>query len=199
MRVRDRLMLVGGDRADCSLPTGEDRSSPGQRPRVLIGGIGYRWLRDASFGLIASDELARLEWPPGIDVADLGYGAVHVAQDLADARPPYGRVILLAGVARGRAPGRVYRYRWQGSLPDADEIQARVREACAGVIDVDHLLIVAQHFGALPDDVVAIEVEPVEATGGDGLSPRAADLLPEVMALARREALAPARGGTRAG
>ena len=163
--------------------------------RVLIGGVGYRWLRDASFGLVASDELARLEWPPGIEVADLGYGALYVAQDLADAQPPYQRVILLAGVARGRTPGRIYRYQWEGALPDAEEIQARVREAGAGVIDLDHLLVIAQHFGALPDDVVAIEVEPVDATGGDELSPAVADLLPQVIELVRREALAPSRRG----
>ena len=165
------------------------------RPRVLIGGVGYRWLRDASFGLVAGDELARLEWPPGVEVADLGYGALYVAQDLADARPPYERLILLAGVARGREPGRLYRYRWAGVAPDHEELQARIREAGAGVIDLDHLLVIAQYFGALPDDVVLLELEPVDATGGDGLSPEAAHRLPEAIALARREALAPARRG----
>ena len=161
--------------------------------RVLIGGVGYRWLRDASFGLIVSDDLARLEWPDGVDVADLGYGALYVAQDLGDARPPYERVILLAGVARGREPGRIYCYRWNGVLPAADEIQERVREAGAGVIDLDHLLVIARYFGALPDDVVAVEVEPVDVSGGEGLSPEVAALLPEAIELVRREALAPRR------
>ena len=57
-------------------------------PRVLIGGVGYRWMRDASFGLVASDALAREQWPDGVEVADLGYGALYVALDLLDARPP---------------------------------------------------------------------------------------------------------------
>ena len=162
--------------------------------RVLIGGIGYRWTGDASIGLIASDALAGLEWPPGTEVADLGYGAIYASQDLADAQPPYGRVILLGGVTRGREPGRIYRYRWDGALPDAEEIQARVYEAGAGVIDLDHLLVIAGYFGALPDDVVIVEVEPVDVGGGDRLSQEAADLLPQVLELARREALAaPAR------
>jgi hydrogenase maturation protease len=158
--------------------------------RVLIGGVGYRWMGDASIGLIASDALAGLEWPPGIEVADLGYGAIYASQDLADARPSYDRVILLAGATRGREPGRIYRYRWDGALPGAVEIQARVYEAGAGVIDLDHLLVIAGYFGALPDDVVVVEVEPVDVSGGDGLSREAADLLPEVLELARREALA---------
>jgi hydrogenase maturation protease len=161
--------------------------------RVLIGGVGYRWQGDTSFGLVATDELARLAWPTGVEVADLGYGALYVMQDLADARPPYERLILLAAVPRGRTPGEIYRYRWEGALPDADEIQERVREAGAGVIDLDHLLVIAQHFGALPGEVVVVELEPVDAAGRDGLSPAAAALLPGVAELVRREALAPPR------
>lgn len=176
MRVRDRV---------------SEARDAAARPRVLIGGVGYRWQRDASFGLVAADALARLAWPPGVAVDDLGYGALYVAQDLADARPPYGRLILLAGTARGRSPGRLYRSRWDGPPADADEIQARIREAGAGVIDVDHLLVIARHFGALPPEVILIEAEPVDATGGEDLSPAVAALLPAALALARREALAP--------
>jgi hydrogenase maturation protease len=161
--------------------------------KVLIGGVGYRWQGDASFGLVAADELATLAWPAGVEVADLGYGALYVMQDLADARPPYERLILLAAVPRGRTPGQIYRYRWEGALPDADEIQERIREAGAGVIDLDHLLVIAQHFGALPGEVVVVELEPVDVAGRDGLSPTAAALLPSVAELVRREALAPPR------
>lgn len=164
-------------------------------PRVLIGGVGYRWQRDASFGLVASDELARLDWPLGIDVEDLGYGAIYVAQDIAGAQPPYGRLILLAAVERGRQPGRLYRHQWEGELPNAEEIQARIREAGAGVIDLDHLLVIAQYFDALPDDVIVFEMEPVDVAGGEGLSPQVGDRLPEVIELVRRAALAPVRLG----
>lgn len=159
--------------------------------RVLIGGVGYRWLGDASFGLVVSDQLAALDWPEGVEVADLGYGALYVALDLADAEPSYDRLVLLAGVPRGRRPGHVHRYRWDRRLPDGDDIQARVREAIAGVIDLDHLLVTAGHLGALPDEVVVIELEPVHAAAGAELSPEAARVLPQVIALARREALAP--------
>lgn len=158
---------------------------------MLIGGVGYRWLRDMSFGVIASDELARQEWPDGVEVSDLGYGAHFVTQDLLDAQPPYDRLILLAGVERDRVPGELRRYDWKGSNADPDEVQARMREAGAGVVDVDHLLVIAEHFKGLPRQVVVVEVEPVEITAGDALSPKVAALLPEVLALVRREALAP--------
>lgn len=159
------------------------------KPRVLVGGVGYRWQRDASFGLVASDALAEGEQPAGVDVMDLGYGALYVAQDLADARPPYARLILLAGVARGRPAGQLYVRRWDRRLPGPDEVQARIREAGAGVIDVDHLLVIADYFGALPPEVVTIEVEPIEVEGGDGLSPGVAELLPTALKRVRQEAL----------
>ena len=161
------------------------------RTRVLIGGVGYRWMRDASFGLVASDALARESWPDGVEVADLGYGALYVALDLADARPRYDRLVLLAGVTRGREQGRLYRTRWSPRSVDDAELQARIREAGAGVVDLDHLLVIAQHFGGLPGDVVCIELEPVDSHGGDGLSELAAARLPQALALARAAATGP--------
>ncbi len=157
--------------------------------RVLIGGVGYRWFGDGSFGLVASDELARLDWPPGIDVEDLGYGALHVALDLVEADPRYERAVLIAVTERGREPGRLYRFRCDATMPDTEEIQARMYEAGAGVIDLDHLVVIGRHFGALPDDVVAIELEPHPGTIGVELSPHVQALLPDAAELVRREVL----------
>ncbi len=180
---------------------GEQTSSPSARAplayaplanapsaRVLIGGVGYRWMSDASFGVVASDALAKLDWPPGVKVDDLGYGALLVAQDLSMAAPPYDRLILLAAVNRGRLAGQVYRTTWSGQLPSPEEVQERIREAGAGVVDLDHLLVVGQQLGALPPEVVIIEVEPVDRSPGTELSPELACLLPEVIELVRREA-----------
>lgn len=187
MRVRRRVNSVDGGQPAEGLPPA------GTGPRVLIGGVGYRWSGDASFGLVVSDELARREWPPGIEIADLGYGALYVAQDLADARPPYDRLILVAGVERGREPGRIYHAPWERRAIEPEELQARIREAGAGVIDLDHLLLIADYFRALPEEVEIVELEPVDATCGDALSPRAAARLAEALELVRRAALAPLR------
>lgn len=155
-------------------------------PRILIGGVGYRWMRDASFGVVASDELQRLDWPPGVDVADLGYGAIYAAQDIGDQQ--LDRLILIAGVERGRTPGQLYRCEPGRSLPDPEEIQERIRQAGAGIIDLDHLIVIANHFGALPPEVVLIELEPVDSSWGDCLSSVAAGRLTEAIALVRGEA-----------
>ncbi len=172
------------------MPIPAARSATG---RVLVGGLGYRWFGDASFGLLASDALSDVAWPVGVDVLDLGYGALHVAMDLRDAEPPYERMILLAVTERGRAPGRLYRFVCPPVTPQLQDVQDRMYEAGAGVVDIDHLLIIGRHFGALPDDVVAIELEPHPGTTGDQLSASAQALLPEAVELVRREVLAPAR------
>ncbi len=176
---------------------GASAPTPGASPgRVLIGGVGYHWFGDASFGIVAAAELARLDWPPGVDVAELDYGAFYVGLDLADADPPYERAILLAAVERGRAPGRLYRSRWDGVLPPAEEIHERMLEAGGGIVDLDHLLVIAGHLKGLPSDVVTIEIEPTDKTGGAALSPAARDLLAEAVSLVRGEVLA-ALGGDR--
>ncbi len=183
-------MTVADDLSACAGPSTSD--APPRR--VLIGGVGYHWFGDASFGIAAVAELGRLDWPPGVDVLELDYGAFYVGMDLADADPPYERAILLAAAERGRAPGRIYRTRWEGALPCAEEIHERMLEAGGGIVDLDHLLVIAEHFKGLPRDVITIEIEPTDKTGGDALSPAARELLTDAVALVRREALAPPRG-----
>ena len=158
--------------------------------RVLIGGVGYRWQGDASFGLVAADALARLSWPAGIEVADLGYGALLVTQDLLAAAPPYERLIVLAAASGAPAP-RLHERRWDGVLPDVDAIQERIREAGAGIVELDHLLVVADYFGALPKDVRIIELEHTGPTARESLSVEAEAFLPELIERVRAAAMAP--------
>jgi hydrogenase maturation protease len=162
------------------------------RQRVLIGGVGYRWMRDGSFGLVVSDELARLDWPADVEVADLGYGAILIAQDLMYADPRYSRLILIAAVERGREPATLHSYRWTSSNPDDEEVQTRVHEAGGGVVELDHLLIVADYLAGLPDDVIVFEYEPVDTGGGEALTAAGLRCMDEVIGLVQKEALRPA-------
>jgi hypothetical protein len=95
---------------------------------------------------------------------------------------------------RGREPGVLYSYRYDRPLPSDVEVQERVREAGAGVVDLDHLLIIAQRFGVLPSDVLVIELEPVDVSPGIELSAAAKLRIDETIDLVRRavaEPLAP--------
>ena len=147
--------------------------------RVLVGGVGYRNLRDDSVGPWVADTLAERAGD-GVEVEDLSYGPVAVSHNLRD-RPPYDRLVLAAAVRRGRAPGTVERYRWRGALPAPEEIQDRVAEAVTGVISLDNLLVVCGAFGGLPEDVRVVEVEPGDEGWGEHFSPVVEAVLPEVL------------------
>lgn len=136
--------------------------------RVLVGGVGYRFLRDGSVGPWMSDRLAERA-AGGIEVEDLSYHPVGLSQNLQE-RPPYDRLVLVAAVRRGRPPGTVQAYRWDGELPDRDAIQERVAEAVTGVISLDNLLIVCGALGGFPDDVRVVEIEPADEGWGEGFS-----------------------------
>lgn len=156
--------------------------------RCVIGGVGYRNLRDHSLGIVLSDELAAYANPPHLLVEDLCYGPVAVAQWFLDeARTtPITRAVFVAAVGRedGRAPGTISAYRWDHVLPEAEEIQRCVVDAVTGVILLDNTLIVVEWMEALPDETVVIEVEPLEHAFGDDMSPPVAAAYAEARRLA---------------
>lgn len=147
--------------------------------RVLIGGIGYRNLRDGSVGNWIADQLASRA-AGDVEVEDVSYHPVGLSQNLQE-RPDYDRVVLVGSMARRRAPGTVDVYRWDGELPPADEVQVRVSEAVTGVISLENTLIVCGALGGLPEDVRVVEVEPQDESWGEGFSPVVEGRLPEIL------------------
>ena len=157
--------------------------------RTLIAGVGYSNLSDLSAGPLVAAQLRRERWPAHVEVDDLSYGPIAVVHRFVEAAPPYRRLVLVGAADRGRKVAPIRCYRWEGVLPPAEEVQARVAEAVTGVIDLDNLLVVAQQFRALPEEVFVIEIQPVVTEFGLEPSPAVAVLLPEVCRLARRVAL----------
>jgi hydrogenase maturation protease len=159
--------------------------------RTLVAGVGYTNLRDMSVGPLLVERLAAEPWPAGVDVLDLGCGAVHAAHYLQDAQAaaPYERGVVFGAVRRGRAPGAVTRYRWDGRLPTPEEVQAHVAEAVTGVISLEGLLIVCRQLGALPEEIVVVEVEPADDSWGPECSPAVAAALPAAARVIRQAAL----------
>ena len=142
--------------------------------RTLIGGVGYRDLRDHSIGVMVSDQLARQSWPSHVVVEDVSYNPIAVVQRLQDEPEAarFDRVVIVGATPRaGRDAGTVTSYRWDGALPDDESVQAAVADAVTGVIALDNTLVVGRYFGGLPLDTVVIDVEPELHEFGDTLSP----------------------------
>lgn len=158
--------------------------APAATRRVLVGGVGYTNLRDLSFGPHLVERIREGPWPAGVDVEDLSAGAIHVLHAL-QAGPPYAAAVLVAGVRRGDPPGTVRRSRWTHPPRAADEVQERVGEALTGIIGLETLLTVLDHFRALPDDTLIIEVEPRDEDWGAELSPPVEAVVDRVDGLVR--------------
>jgi hydrogenase maturation protease len=177
--------IDSGERGDGS-PLGSD-VRPSAAPRVLVAGVGYQFLRDLSFGPVVLERLRAEAWPSGVEIEDLSYGPIAILHNL-EARLSYDRIVLIAGVKRGRAPGKITVYRWDGRLPDTEEeIQARIAEAGSGVISLDNLLVVLTWFRRLPKELVVIEVEGAHEDWGEGFSPEVERAIPEVVAAVREQ------------
>ena len=146
--------------------------------RVLVGGLGYRFLRDESVGPYMADRLAAAA-RNGIEVEDISYHPVGLVHNL-QARDPYDRVVVVAAARPGREPGSVHPNRWDGVLPDRDAIQERVAEAVTGVISLDNTLIVTGALGGWPQDVRVVEIEPGPEGWGEGFSEPVQAALDEV-------------------
>jgi hydrogenase maturation protease len=156
--------------------------------RVIVAGVGYRNLRDHSIGVEVADRLEAASWGDDVVVEDLSYNPIAVVHRLEDEPPEqrFQRAVVVGAVERiGRPPGTVAAYRWDGVLPADGEIQRAVTEAVTGVIALDNTLVVTRHFGALPDEVVVIEVEPAVQEFGDTFSEAVGRQLDRVCELAR--------------
>ncbi len=172
----------------------------GAAARTVVGGVGYRNLRDHSLGIVMSEELEPRAEPPALEIEDLSYGPVAIGQWLLDeARDaPITRAVFVTAVARedGRPPGTISAYRWDRVLPSDEEIQRAVVDAVTGVILLDNTLIVTEWMKALPAETIVVEVEPLEHAFGDEMSPAVAAAYPRVRDLVMRLAADEALGRT---
>lgn len=155
---------------------------------VLVGAVGYHNLTNFSIGPLLLPELQRMEWPDGFRVEELNWGPIAVVQEL-QARPPLDRVVLLGARPSSLPEGRMTCYRWRGGLPEPDEIQARIAEAVTGVISLDNLLVIGQHFKVWPAEVFVVDVAPGAQACGNRLRPAVQAHVPSVLQAVRNLAL----------
>ena len=137
--------------------------------RVLVAGVGYTNLRDLSLGPALAARLQGNRWPAGVVIADLSYSPIDVLFQL-QAAPRFSLGIFAGAVLRGRPPGSVTVMPWNPPAVTREELHSRISEAVTGVIDLENLLVILDHFGALPAEVTVVEIEPFDQSWGEGFS-----------------------------
>jgi hydrogenase maturation protease len=149
--------------------------------RVMIGTIGYFNLRDYSIGPNLLAALQKMQWPAGVEVDEMNWGPIAIVQQFQSLPTPYDRVIFLTARSCGRPVGTMTLRRWVGGLPDAENIQARISEAVTGVISVDNLLIIGEHFNIWPEEVFLVDVEPGKEEMGETFTPEVEAVIDDVL------------------
>ncbi len=153
---------------------------------ALIAGFGRPGMRDLDFGRQVVDLLGQLQWPDGVVVEELSCAVPLVLHRLQELRP--AKVVLLGAVPRGLdPPATLRRYRVDPTPSNPHEVHRSLEESVMGLIDLDHTLAVAHHWGALPAHTVAIEVEPAEASFGLGFSEELARCIDPIIEMVREE------------
>lgn len=154
---------------------------------ILLAGVGYSHLSDLSFGPFVVERLRQMSWPEDVQIEDFSFGPIGVLMRLEDEPAKFERAFFIGAVERDRAPGTLQVYRWEGVPDDPEQVQARIAEAVTGVIGLENLLVITDHFGVLPSDTTVIELEPVEREWGLEMSRLAQRRLEEAVARIRAE------------
>lgn len=156
------------------------------RCRALVAGFGRPGMRDLDFGHSLVRYLEGLDWPEGVVVEDLSYAATLVLHRLQELDP--AKLVLVGSVARGLdPPGTLRRYRLDPGAPRPEDVQRSLEESVQGVVDVDHTVAVARHWGHLPAETTVIEVEPADCSFGPGFSEELATGFDDIVAMVRAE------------
>jgi hydrogenase maturation protease len=159
--------------------------------RTLVGAVGYRNLRDHSAAFEVIDRLSLDGLDPSIVLEDTSYNPIALVQWLQGEPPAdrFDRVIFVSALERGRPPGTVTAYRWDGVLPSDELVQQAVAEAVTGIIALHNTVVISGYFKVLPAAVAIVEIEPVDHAFGPELSTAVRHAIPQACALIGKLAL----------
>lgn len=135
---------------------------------VVLGLVGYyQFIRGYPLGPELMERLEAMAWPKiEVELKELNWGPVAIVQDFQANPIKYDRIVLIAAVVRGARKGTVTCRKWLGGELEVLAVQDRIFEAVTGIISVDNLLVIGEHFGIWPKEVILIEVElPDDSVG----------------------------------
>ncbi|MCH9765519.1 MAG: hypothetical protein K0U34_05955 [Alphaproteobacteria bacterium] len=137
--------------------------------KIALGLVGYyQFIRGYPLGPELKERLESQSWPNHqVDLKEMNWGPIAIVQDFQASTIAYDRGILIAAVERGHKPGTVTCRRWVGGKLDVLAVQDRIFEAVTGIISVDNLLVIGEHFQIWPKELIVIEVEVPDDTIGN--------------------------------
>lgn len=138
-------------------------------PRIIVGTIGYYpFVQGYPLGPAFMERLQAPPWPKDdVAIKEMNWGPVAIVQEMQAAASGPERVVLVSSVDRGQEIGSVHCRRWLGGHVDLEEVQARMFEAVTGVVHIDNLLVIGEHFRIWPEEVITVEVRLPYAHVGD--------------------------------
>lgn len=154
----------------------------GSNKNVLLGTVGYQLLRNHSVGPNLLPQLQSISWEGSVTVEEMNWGPIAIVQYFQTLKKPFDRVIFLVAIERPeRDVGDISVYQWLGHLPSEKQIQACVGDAATGVISVENLLVIGEHFKIWPEEVFLVDVEPGVEQAGEHLTIEVEAKIPEIL------------------
>ena len=97
----------------------------------------------------------------------MNWSPIAIVQDFQAQSVRYDRIILVAAVDRGLQAGTISCRRWLGGKLAHPAIQDRIFEAVTGIISLDNLLVIGEHFKIWPEELLTVEVQLEDTGFGD--------------------------------
>jgi hypothetical protein len=150
--------------------------------KVFIGTVGYHNLSNHSIGPALLPQLQEMTWADGVELDELNWGPIAIVQKFQSLHTPYDRVILIAAIERPeRKIGDITVYKWMGKLPDEELIQRCIGDAVTGVISVENLLIIGEHFKIWTGETFVVDVEPGPEQAGEDFTEEMQQAIPNLI------------------
>jgi hypothetical protein len=146
------------------------------RPCRYVAAVTNPWLGDLDVGAAFVERYGPELAGTGAVVEAIAEAAHRFLHRLQELRP--AQLVVVGAYPRGSAPGTLREHRLPAQPSDAAEVQARLAESLGGVVDLEHLLVVARYYDALPAATTILEVEPAVTTFDPALSPAVLAALP---------------------
>jgi hypothetical protein len=137
-------------------------------PAVLLGLVGYcPFMRSYPLGPELLERIVAAPWPAEcVLVRELNWSPIAIVQDWQAEPLRPARAVLVAATDRGHPPHTVSCRRWAGGPLGARATQQRIFEAVTGIVNLDNLLVIGEHFGVWPAEVLTIELQLAEPNVG---------------------------------